>query len=164
MERDRAPILGYFDRAGEEAVEAERLVGRAPEQALVDVFTHTVGRNADDVERVQAVESADLAKLEQSALGRVRVSVGQVPEVWRERRAAVHGDAVRGLGGVRWQCRKHSRNQKNEKRHDCHPKARPRDPSGTTRERRDGVPAARHAPKRYPTRPRSHGSRGRAPG
>src|SRR5262249_20832007 len=51
-------------------------------------------------ERVEAVEGAEHALNETSALGGVRVYVRQPREAFGQRRLAVHGDAMPRLGGI----------------------------------------------------------------
>ena len=83
-----------FDRAGEQAVERERLVIAARQQALDHVAAHLRQREAFDDERVEAVEGAEHALRQPAALGRGRVGVAGMVEAGGQRRLAVHGDAV----------------------------------------------------------------------
>ena len=58
VERDGTAVLRHLDGAGDEAIERERLVGRAHHEALQHVARHRVRGDADHDERVEAVEGA----------------------------------------------------------------------------------------------------------
>ena len=74
-----------------EAVEGERLVGRARHQGLIDVADEALrGRQGLHVVGVQTVERAKIGEVEPPALGRLRVDVRQVVEVGRQRRTPMH--------------------------------------------------------------------------
>ena len=66
-----------LDRAGEQAVERERLVIAARQQALDHVAADLRQREAFDDERVEAVEGAEHALRQAAALGRGRIGVAQ---------------------------------------------------------------------------------------
>ena len=83
-----------LDRAREQAVERERLVVAARQQALDHVAADLRQREAFDDERVEAVEGAEHALRQPAALGRRRIGVARMVEARRQRRFAVHGDAV----------------------------------------------------------------------
>ena len=95
--RKGAGVVG-LDRTGDQAVEREGLVLRARHQGLEDHGVQPLGGRAGlEVEGVQAVESAEHAEPQPAALRRVGIGVGELPEVRRERRGAVHRDG----GGLR---------------------------------------------------------------
>ena len=90
---DAIPRLVGFEALGDQAVERERLVGRARHQRLIDIADEALrGRQSLDIIGVQAVEGAEIGEIEPAALGRLRIDVGQVVEVGRQRRLAVHRD------------------------------------------------------------------------
>ena len=62
-------------------------------QRLIDVADQPLrGRQGLDVVGIEAVEGAEIGEVEPAALGRVRIDVGQMVEIRRQRRLAVHGD------------------------------------------------------------------------
>ena len=52
-------------------------------------------RQGLDVVRVQAVEGAEIGEIERAALGRLRIDVRQMVEVWRQGRLAMHRNRAR---------------------------------------------------------------------
>jgi hypothetical protein len=69
LEGELRALLVELDARGEQAIGGEGLVGRAHQQALLDVARHRIGRDAEHDERIQAVEGALLAKDDAPALG-----------------------------------------------------------------------------------------------
>ena len=106
VEGDGAPVLRHLDRAGDQAVERERLVGRAHHQALEHVARHHVRRDAEDDQGVEAVEGALEGERDSSALRRLRIGIGQVLETGREGRLAMHRDAMPQRSRLRLQRRR----------------------------------------------------------
>ena len=86
-------ILRRLDALGEQAVLAERLVGRRRQQRIVDLRASDVGIALDD-ERIEAVEGAQTVTTQHPALRRVGVGVVEMGEVGPVLEIAVHGDAV----------------------------------------------------------------------
>ncbi|MGY3458906.1 hypothetical protein ACVWW5_004356 [Bradyrhizobium sp. LM3.4] len=98
VERDKAPLVVGLDRSGEQAVERERLVIAAREQALDHVVPHLLHGQSLDDEGIEAVEGAENAPGQPATLGGIRIDVGHVGEIGRHRRLAVHGNGVGFLG------------------------------------------------------------------
>ena len=57
-------------------------------------------RQSFDDERVEAVERADDARREPAAFRRLRIDVAELRKTGSERRIAMHGDRMRGLGAA----------------------------------------------------------------
>ena len=86
-----------LDGLRHETIERERLVERARHQGLENIPVQALrGRTGLQVEGVQAVEGPLETDREAPALGCVRVGIGQVGKIGRERRFAMHGQAVCG--------------------------------------------------------------------
>jgi hypothetical protein len=114
MEDDLIARRIGFDALGDEAIKRKRLVGGACHQRLIDVADEPLRRRQGlDVVRVQAVEGAEIGQIERAAFGRLRVHVGQVIEVGRQGRLAVHRDrARRRTDAARDRGRAHERDRK----------------------------------------------------
>ena len=99
--REGAGVVGV-QPPRDEAVEREGLVLRARHQGLEDHRVQPLGGRAGlEVEGVQAVEGAEQAQAQPSALGRIRVGVGEMGEVVGQGGGAVHGDRRRRAGAGR---------------------------------------------------------------
>ena len=97
MEDDLVARRIGFDALGDEAVKRERFVGGACHQRLVDIADEALRRRQGlDVVRVQAVEGAEISEIERAALRRFGIHVGQVVEVGRQGRLAVHRNRAGG--------------------------------------------------------------------
>ena len=79
---------------GEQAVERERLVIAARQQALDHVAADIGRRQTHDDERIEAVESAEHALHQFAAFRRRRVGIARMAEVRGPCRFAVHGDGI----------------------------------------------------------------------
>ncbi len=95
--RGRVDVEGHvaalrvgLDRAGDQAVERERLVVAARHQAFDHVAADRRRSDTSDDEGIEAVEGAEHALHQAAALGRVRVGVGQAGEACRQRGLAMH--------------------------------------------------------------------------
>ena len=93
-ELDPAPVCRRLDRFRQQAIEGEGFVGAARQEALDDEIAEDRvaeaarrGRAALDDEGVHAVVGADDAIGDLAALRRVRIGIGKVLEVRRQRRA-----------------------------------------------------------------------------
>ena len=101
----RLPAIGPdVDDFGQQPIEREGLVGVALHQRLEDQIAedrvdHAArgGAQALDDERVEVVEAADHAIGDAAALRGVRIDVGEMREVGRQRRFALHGDGMHRL-------------------------------------------------------------------
>ncbi len=98
-ERDVAPRVVGLDRAREQAVEREGLVIAARHQTFEHVAADRLHGEALDDERIEAVERAEHALHQRSALGRVGIGVGRGDKILRHGRGAMHGDGVGGRVG-----------------------------------------------------------------
>src|SRR5690606_4457446 len=76
--------------------ERERLVAGSLQQRLIDVIEAERGHALQD-ERIETVETADGAKTQVPADGRLGIDIVEMGETWRILRRAVHGDGVNGL-------------------------------------------------------------------
>ena len=81
-------------RLRQQAVERERLVVVAREQAFDDVAADLRECETFDDEWIDAVEGAEYALRQAAALGRLRIGIARVIEAGRQRRLAVHCDAA----------------------------------------------------------------------
>ena len=109
-----ARIVG-FDRAGEQAVERERLVVTARHQALEHVAAQRLRRQAFDDERIKTVERAEYALHHAAAFGRFGIRIRHHGKIAGQSRVAMHGDAVCRLGKRRRNegpCQKHRRQKR----------------------------------------------------
>ena len=97
-ERDIAPLVVGLDGFGEQAVERERFVLAARQQALDHVGADRLHGQSLHNERIEAVEGAEEAPGQPAALGGIGVGIGHVGEIGRQRRLAMHGDCVGLLG------------------------------------------------------------------
>ncbi len=93
-----APVIGHFDRAGDEAIERKGLVLRADHQALQHVSRDRIGRDAQHDERVEAVERALQTENDSAAPGSIRVRIGQ-PLRSRRRARVRHAWRCRDVQG-----------------------------------------------------------------
>ncbi len=93
-EGDEAARRVGRDAFGEQAVQRERLVIAAREQALDHVAADIGGGQALDDERIEAVEGAEHALHQLAAFGRRRIGIGRMAEVRAPGRLAMHGDGV----------------------------------------------------------------------
>jgi len=89
------------DAVGQQAVERERFVVAAGEQAFDDVTPHMCGRQSFHDERVKAVEGAEHALRQVPAFRRLRIGVGRMGEVRPPCRFPVHRDGVSSPLGMR---------------------------------------------------------------
>ena len=87
-----------LDRLGQQAVEPERLVPVARHQRLEDVGRHRGGRTAAEDVRIERIEAPGFAEDDGSALGRLRVRIGQRHKIRWQGRLAIHSYAMHGLG------------------------------------------------------------------
>ncbi len=97
IERHIGPLGVGLDRAGQEAVQRERLVIAAHQQAFEHAATQLRRRESLDDEGIEAVERAEHAAHEAAALGRIGIDVAEGGEALRERRLSMHGDGMSGL-------------------------------------------------------------------
>src|SRR5262249_1939705 len=104
---DVGPCRLGLDRTPHEAVERKRLVVAARHQAFDHVTAddvgaahqrraHALGEQALHDEWIETVEGAEHALHEPAAFGRSWIGIAQLREPRRERRLAVHGNAVAG--------------------------------------------------------------------
>ncbi len=96
VKRDIAAGIVGLDAFGQQAIEGERLVLAAGQQALDHVAPDLLDGQSLHDHRVEAVESADDAEGEPAALGGVGVGIGHVAEARRQSWIAEHGDAGPG--------------------------------------------------------------------
>ena len=95
VEDDALALRVGLDGLRDLGIEREGLVAVARHERLVDVARHALhGRAGLDVERIEAVERAGKAERQRAAFRRARIGVGQVGEVRRQFRHAMHGDAM----------------------------------------------------------------------
>ena len=97
LEGDVGALVVCVDRARQQAVERERLVIAAHQQALVDRAAQLRRRQSLHDERVEAVEGAEHAAHQAPALGGVGIDVAEGGKIRRQRRLAVHRDGVARL-------------------------------------------------------------------
>ena len=83
---------------GEQAVERERLVIAARQQALDHVAADIGGRQSLDDEGIEAVEGTEHPLHQLAALGRRRIGIARMAEVRGPCRLAMHGDGVMRAG------------------------------------------------------------------
>src|SRR5262249_26379366 len=103
------------------SVQRERLVMTAAGQTLDYVTRHIGWWPPFDDKRVEAIEGADDALPKLATLGRCRVDVGRMVEIWAPSGLAMHSQSVRGgLGACEPQASSHSHQQRAE--HDCAPR------------------------------------------
>ena len=110
-ELDEAPVVRRLDAFGDQAIEAERLVVSAREQALIDIFADAFRAHALDDQRIEAVEGAAFGEDKPPALRRIGIGVGKMREARRLRRFAMHGDPGRGVASAADRNQQESRKQ-----------------------------------------------------
>ncbi len=86
-----------LDAFGEQAVERERLVIAARQQALDHIAADIDGGQPLDDERIEAVEGAEHPLHQLAALGRRRIGIARMAETGPPGRLAMHGDGVARL-------------------------------------------------------------------
>ena len=93
-----------LDAAGEQPIQAERLIMRPEHQTLENEARHRVRSIAADDQRVQAIERALHTEDEPPAASRRGVGVGKMSKAFGEGRLTMHGNRVsrcRNIGGSR---------------------------------------------------------------
>ena len=88
------------DRLGDQRIERESFIARARHQRLEDIVAEGSVEQAArgvalDDEGVQAVERSLPGIVDPPALGCIGIGVGEMREIGRQRRVAMHGDRVR---------------------------------------------------------------------
>ena len=95
MEGDIAPAVVGLHALCQQTVERESLVIAPRHQALdheaARILLH--GESPDD-QGIEAVESSENALHQPPAFRRIRIGIGHVAEISRQRRRAMHGDGV----------------------------------------------------------------------
>ena len=90
-----------LDALRNQSVKREGLVERAHHEGLEHIGVEPLGGRARfQIERVETVECALKADGEPPALGRVRIGIGQMREIGRQSRLAMHGNAMAGPHGL----------------------------------------------------------------
>ncbi len=101
VESDVAALGVGLDRTRDQPIKRKWLVIAASHQALDHVTADRRRRDALYDEGIEAVEGAEHALYQATALGCGGVGIGQVREALGQRRRAMHRNGVPGLGGVR---------------------------------------------------------------
>ena len=93
FEGHRSAVRRQLDHRGEMAIGRAVLVGRGAQQGVVNA--RDIGGAATDDEGIEAIEGADRRHHDVAALRRIRVHVGEIGKVRRQRGRAEHGKSMR---------------------------------------------------------------------
>ena len=94
MEGDVAAAVVGIHAFCQETVQRESLVIASRHQAFDHEAADLLHGEAPDDQGIEAVEGPENALHEAAAFRRIRIGVGHMAEIGRQRRRAMHGDAV----------------------------------------------------------------------
>ena len=81
----------------DQRIEREGLILRTRHQALENIADESLRRRPRlQIEGIKAIEGPRQTDAEPAALGRLRIDVGKMIEAGRQRRVAMHGEAMDG--------------------------------------------------------------------